>query len=92
MIELIGQRRKILSGRYKGYEGTIRSLNDTQIKFELSAQNKVVSIPYSALNIQIEEKESTNPTLIPTHRTSAYNNLQSPGRMYQTPMHNPDRF
>lgn len=92
MVQLVGQRRKILRGKYKGFEGVIRSLTDTQIKFELSAQNKVVSIPYSDLNIQIEEKEQTHPTLVNTHRTSAYNQFQSPGRNYQTPMHNPDRF
>lgn len=75
MVRLVGQKKKILRGRYKGFEGTIRSLTDTQVKFELSAMSKVVSLPYSDLNIQIEEKEAQQPTLVHTHRTSVYQNL-----------------
>jgi transcription elongation factor len=47
----VGQKRKIFSGQYKGYEGVIRSVNDSGVRFELSAINKVVSVPFEALNL-----------------------------------------
>ena len=48
---MIGKKKKIIKGQYKGFEGTIKGFSDNHVKFELSAQNKTVTIPFSCLNI-----------------------------------------
>ena len=50
---MIGQRKKIVKGEYKGFEGTIKGFTDNNVKFELSAKNKTVTVPFSYLNIQV---------------------------------------
>lgn len=90
---MIGQRRKVSKGEYKGFEGTIKGFSDNFVKFELSAKNRVVTLPFAYLNIQIEDKTKTqnNMTQYATNKTSNYN-MNSPYKNFSTPMHNPDNF
>lgn len=52
---LVGLRKKIIRGPYKGYEGIIKQINNNKVKFELSAQCKVVNIPLNYLNLKINQ-------------------------------------
>lgn len=45
-----------MQGKWKGYEGVIKQVNETRANFELSAVNKVISIPLKDLNISFKDK------------------------------------
>lgn len=81
---LVGQKKKIVRGEWKGYEGVVRSIVGESVKFELSARSKVVTVPISSLNIVIEQREGAragerqgaeqmlSPTYAPHMSTPAY--------------------
>ncbi len=93
-IALIGQKKKIIQGKWKGYEGMIRSINDRSARFELSAKNKVITIPLDHLNIPYEDKKSLRISNKPDYpeKTSVYNKNSSPfAKQFATPVYNPDK-
>ena len=55
-IALIGQKKRICKGKLKGHEGVIKSISDRVVKFELSAKNKIISIPLEFLNLSADSK------------------------------------
>ena len=87
-VALIGQKKKVIKGKWKGYEGIIQSISDKYVKFELSAKNKVVSIPLDCLNISVENKNvfisNEGGKRIETR------NINSPYNNMKTPVYNPD--
>ena len=90
-IALIGQKKKVIKGKWKGYEGIIQSINDNIARVELSAKCKVESIPLKFLNISIEDKDTLGGVgNIGTGRTSNYNKFSSPYKQFATPVYNPE--
>jgi transcription elongation factor SPT5 len=94
-VNLIGQKKKVVKGEFKGYEGIIQSINDNKARFELSARNKVISIPLDHLNINLEDKDAimnpTQPTSrTPMHRTSTLSHY-NPSSI-ATPVYNPEHY
>lgn len=82
---LIGQRKKVLSGQYKGYEGIIKSLNDSSIRFELSAINRTVNLTYDCLGLRRSIAPNPQSNLIKDNASR----MASPHRALATPMHDP---
>jgi len=89
-VALIGQKKKIIKGPWKGYEGIIQSISDKSVKFELSAKNKVVSVPFEHISMSVADRntfinnmESTNKSSLLRHGTSPYMGMA-------TPVYNPD--
>lgn len=70
-ISLIGQIKRVIKGPYKGYEGTIQSIIENDVRFELSAKNEVIKIPLSWLDVNNAERESL---LSANARTPLYKN------------------
>lgn len=94
-VNLIGQKKKVIKGEFKGYEGVIMSINDNKARFELSARNKVISIPLDHLNINLEDKDAimnpTQPTSrTPMHRTSTLSHYNP--NSIATPVYNPEHY
>ncbi len=54
-IALIGKKKKIIVGQWKGYEGIIKQITNNKAQFELSARAKVILIPLNQLNIEQSE-------------------------------------
>lgn len=74
---LIGQKKKILKGEFKGYEGIVRSIVNERVMIELSAKNKTVNIPLNCLNIAFE---NTTPNVRkPSQSPFNPNHLATPG-------------
>ena len=57
---MIGQTKTCIKGPWKGYDGTILSINDTHARFELSAKAKTVNIRIEDLNTIINSKNRSN--------------------------------
>lgn len=85
---MIGQTKTCIKGPWKGYDGTILSINDTHARFELSAKAKTVNIRIEDLNIEPSEKEGFSSTLA-TGKTPIYKPVNSP-YVINTPAYNPE--
>ena len=84
-VSLIGKKKKIIKGPWKGYEGIIQSISDKSVKFELSAKSKVISVPFEYLNMSVADKntfinnmENTNKSTLVKHANSPYMNMATP--------------
>ena len=51
-MNLIGQKRKIIKGRYKGYLGIIKNISDKNVQFEIQAISKLITLPIEFFNIE----------------------------------------
>ena len=94
-VALIGKQLKIIKGELKGYEGVIQSICDNKARFELSARNRVVSIPLDFLNLKEEDREAIlssghNTARTPNHRPSGYSHYNP--TTFATPAYNPDHY
>lgn len=76
-ISLIGQTKKIIKGVYKGYEGIIQSIIGNEVRFELSAERKVVKVPLDYLNINNAERETIANAAMSHQRTPMFRNPAS---------------
>lgn len=76
-VALIGQKKKILRGQWKGYEGVIRSIVADSVEFELSARNKIVTVPISFLDVNVEPVGGRTPLMRPQGANTNY--LATPG-------------
>lgn len=73
-IDLIGQTKRVIKGPYKGFEGIIHSIIENDVRFELSAENKIIKIPLDYLNVNNTEKEAL---ISANARTPLYKNPKS---------------
>ena len=54
-ISLCGKKKKVRRGKWKGHEGIIKNVFGNNVKFELAAICKTVTIPLKHLNIPQNE-------------------------------------
>lgn len=86
-VNLIGQIKTVVRGPWKGYEGTIISLNETEARFQLSAKPLTLTLKLDLLNIEPSERESFSSTMV-TGKTPIHKPANSPFCI-QTPAYNP---
>lgn len=89
-VSLIGQKKKIVRGPWKGYEGIIQSISDKSVKFELSAKNKVISVPFEYINMSAADKNTFINNMDTANKSTLIRHANSPYMNMATPVYNPD--
>ena len=87
-INLIGQVKTVVRGPWKGYEGTIVSLNNTSARFMLSAKPRTLTLKLEDLNIEASEREGFSSSM-QTAKTQIHKPASSPFCIH-TPAYNPE--
>lgn len=59
-IALCGKKKKVRRGKWKGHEGIVKNVFGQNVKFELAAVCKTVTIPLKFLNIPKADLEMAN--------------------------------
>lgn len=88
-INLIGQVKTVVKGPWKGYEGTIISLNETEARFMLSAKPLTLTLKLEMLNIEPSEREGYTSTIGATGKTPNIHRQANSPFCIQTPAYNP---
>lgn len=89
-VSLIGKKMKIIKGQWKGYEGMVQSISDKAVKFELSAKNKVISVPLDHINISAADRNTFINNMETTNKSTLLRHANSPYMNMATPVYNPD--